>query len=690
MMTNEQIFDECKRIYTLDDKEKANELFRLLDKIGNKRNYSPVLNHLIREVGIYPYINQDTAIFSDRLVCECFKTDVGENEPKILHREQSRILKRLLEGENLILSAPTSFGKSFIIDALIAIKKPSNILIIVPTISLMDETRRRLTLKFGSDYHIITTSGSQLKDKNIFIFPQERALEYFENLREKSLDLFIVDEFYKMSNKDRRTHILHNIVNKFKNIAKQKYYICPNADDIEDKSKNKIFLAGLKKEILTITTVALNKFDLSKETGSKELKIQNLLKNEIGKSLIYVSTKPNSKKLCKILLKFIKAGNEELNSFSQWLQKHYAREWDFATNIKNGIGQHNSAIHRYIQQLQVKLFSENPSMNIMVSTTSLIEGVNTAARNIIIWNNQVANDSLNSFTYKNIIGRGGRMFKYFVGNIYLLDNENKIEEKEVEKIDINPDEEFLYRNDLENPDLESKKLIEQKLFSLIKDKQKFQKLISYIKNYKIIMNIENVLQIIESVNEIMKSIKHLNNDNPDSWGLLEVKSVRNIFSNNDKKLDRAYKNIKVFAKYNWNGTSALLNNSTININDYFNIEKIIVFDIASFFNDINEIQQILYPDKHINISPFVSKLSNAFLPSVVYTLEEFGLPRMLSKKLHKYNFINFENNDLKIDEALETFKESSVEEIINLFKSHNDFDDFDEYILKYFYDGLGK
>lgn len=125
MMTSEQIFNECQRIYTLDDKEKANELFRLLDKIGNEQNYPPVLNHIIREVGIYPYITQDTAIFSDRFVCECFKADVGENEPKILHREQSRILKRLLEGENLILSAPTSFGKSFIIDALIAIKKPS-------------------------------------------------------------------------------------------------------------------------------------------------------------------------------------------------------------------------------------------------------------------------------------------------------------------------------------------------------------------------------------------------------------------------------------------------------------------------------------------------------------------------------------------------------------------------------------
>ena len=690
MMTNEQIFDECQRIYILNDKEKANELFRLLDKIDNEQNYPPVLNHIIREVGIYPYITQDTATFLDRIACECFRVDVGENEPKILHREQSRILKRLLEGRNLILSAPTSFGKSFIIDALIAIKKPNNILIIVPTISLMDEARRRLTLKFSSEYHIITTSESQLKDKNIFIFPQERALEYFENLKEKSLDLFIVDEFYKMSNKDKRTYILHNVVNKFKKIAKQEYYICPNADDIEDKSKNKIFLAGVEKEILTITTVALNKFDLTKKEESKETKIQNLLKNEIGKSLIYVSTKSNSKKLCTFLSEFIKTDNDELNSFSQWLQKHYIREWDFAINIKNGIGQHNSAVHRYIQQLQVKLFSENSNMNIMVSTTSLIEGVNTAARNIIIWNNQVANNSLNSFTYKNIIGRGGRMFKYFVGNIYLLDNEKEIIENEVERIDISPDEEFLYRNDLENADLKSKKLTEQKLFSLIEDKGKFQKLMSCIKNYKIIMNIEKVLQIIENIDEIMKSIKFLSNDNPDSWGLLEKKSVRNIFSDNNNKQDRAYRNIQVFAKYNWTNIFTLLSNSNIRIDEYFEFERIIVFDIASFFNDVNEIQQILYPDKHINISPFVSKLSNAFLPSLVYTLEEFGLPRMLSKKLHKYGFIDFENNELKIDEALEKFRESSVEEIIKLFEIYNDFDSFDEYILKYFYDGLGK
>jgi reverse gyrase len=49
-----------------------------------------------------------------------------------------------MSGKNLAIIAPTSFGKSFIIDAFIALKQPKNTAIIVPTIALTDETRRRL------------------------------------------------------------------------------------------------------------------------------------------------------------------------------------------------------------------------------------------------------------------------------------------------------------------------------------------------------------------------------------------------------------------------------------------------------------------------------------------------------------------------------------------------------------------
>ena len=76
----------------------------------------------------------------------------------------------------MVLSAPTSFGKSLIVDALIASGKFKNIVIVVPTISLIDETRRRLS-KFKKQFKIVTHSLQSPADKNIYILTQERVLE---------------------------------------------------------------------------------------------------------------------------------------------------------------------------------------------------------------------------------------------------------------------------------------------------------------------------------------------------------------------------------------------------------------------------------------------------------------------------------------------------------------------------------
>lgn len=690
MMTNEQIFDKCKRIYTLDGKEKANELFRLLDKIGDKQAYPPVLNHLIREVGIYPYINQDTAIFSDRLVCECFKADVGENEPKILHREQSRILKRLLEGENLILSAPTSFGKSFIIDALIAIKKPSNILIIVPTISLMDETRRRLTLKFGSEYHIITTSGSQLKDKNIFIFPQERALEYFENLREKSLDLFIVDEFYKISSKyDKdRSSILQHTILKYSKIVSQKYYLCPNIDEI---SQQNIFSEDMEFIPISNNTVFIDIFQSYKENNfNKTSKLFEVLSQNF-KTLIYTKSQNEIKNVCDEImsLKENKVIPKKLLDFSKWLLNHYG-EFYLVEALKRFTGIHHGKLHRCLSQIQVKLFEEEDGLKTIVSTSSLIEGINIPAKNLVLWNKLKGNTKLDSFTYRNIIGRSGRMFKYFVGNVYLFE-EPPSQDREVLEIEVQvdsmlTDEEI--EQELPNDKQEEIKSFKEKMINLV-GKEQYNKLrkLPKLKNKK--ETIIKLVELLKSKDFDINAFKYLLNNEPTQWGLLAKMAKIPIFHIQNAQNLNMVELIKKLS-LNWNkDIPYLLNEMSISLDDFFQVENHISFKVSSLFADMNILAQALFFNV-VDISPFASKLSNAFLPSVVYTLEEFGLPRMLSKKLHKYNFINFENNDLKIDEVLEIFKKSSVEEIINLFKANNDFDAFDEYILKYFYDGLGK
>jgi reverse gyrase len=172
-------FDICKKInmHLLDNNEfeARNAIIKLLDKKNDiEPNYYQLIAHLIRETGLYIYLDVfdcQSIFWDDRYICEIFKSDCGYNELVTLHREQSCLLKQLLDGKDIIVSAPTSFGKSFIIDAFIAIKKPKNIVIIVPTIALTDETRRRLYKKFSDEYKIITTSSSDFGDKNIFIFP---------------------------------------------------------------------------------------------------------------------------------------------------------------------------------------------------------------------------------------------------------------------------------------------------------------------------------------------------------------------------------------------------------------------------------------------------------------------------------------------------------------------------------------
>ena len=147
-----EIFESCQTIndfLTENDTTSArNELIGLLGyHEENEIEYSPVVNHLIRETGLYPYIKPLTASWQDRFVYDVFKVDVGGKEPVTLHLEQSALLKKLVRGDDIAVSAPTSFGESFVIDAFISIRNPRIVVIIVPTIALTDETRRRLYTK---------------------------------------------------------------------------------------------------------------------------------------------------------------------------------------------------------------------------------------------------------------------------------------------------------------------------------------------------------------------------------------------------------------------------------------------------------------------------------------------------------------------------------------------------------------
>jgi hypothetical protein len=50
----------------------------------------------------------------------------------------------------------------------------------------------------------------------------------------------------------------------------------------------------------------------------------------------------------------------------------------------------------------------------------LIEGVNTKAKNVIIFDDKINNKSIDFFTFNNIKGRSGRMGQHYIGHVYLF------------------------------------------------------------------------------------------------------------------------------------------------------------------------------------------------------------------------------------------------------------------------------
>lgn len=265
------IFETCHKVnnFLLEKNEilARNELIKMLAYHEmNDIRYSPLVNRLIRETGLYPYLQIENSTWEDRFAYEVFKINIGDGE-LTLHREQSSLLKMLINGENVAVSAPTSFGKSFVIDAFISIKQPKNVVIIVPTIALTDETRRRLYKKFAHQYKIITTTDVELAENNIFIFPQERAMNYINKI--ENIDILVIDEFYKASynhDKSRSPALLKAII-KLGNISKQKYFLAPNISNIEENvfTKDMIFL-----DKLDFNTVYLEKVELFQKINKDE------------------------------------------------------------------------------------------------------------------------------------------------------------------------------------------------------------------------------------------------------------------------------------------------------------------------------------------------------------------------------------------------------------------------------------
>jgi len=374
----------------------------------------PILDSLVRAIGLFPYLDSESLNFRDAMAYE-FHRPLNMADTFVFHREQAEIYRRLLNGDSVILSAPTSFGKSRIIDAVIAAGSFRNIAVIVPTLALIDETRRRLA-QFADKYKIVTHLSQSPSDHNIFVFTAERAVAYDAF---PTIEFFVIDEFYKLnalSEDTNRTVALHQAFYKLRKFSGQFYLLGPNIQRIPDGIEEafRCYFYPTK-----FTTVVSEQIRVPGKADDLQ-RLVDLCQDLADPTLIFCRSPARVNEVAHALLQAgVGVDAPKLRPAADWAGRNYHPEWVYAKGLIQGIGIHHGRLPRALAQYVVRMFNDL-NLRFLICTSTLIEGVNTKAKNVIIFDNKIAQEQIDFFTFNNIKGRSGRMFEHFVGRVYLF------------------------------------------------------------------------------------------------------------------------------------------------------------------------------------------------------------------------------------------------------------------------------
>ena len=416
--------DLCTVVNQDADSADAHELvLRAMEHRGEFGEFDEIIGGLVRRLGLFPYLDPTDLSIADLLAYEAHRPD-NMDEKLVFHRAQAHVYHLLLSGENVALSAPTSFGKSLIIDAAIASTKYDNIVIVVPTLALIDETRRRLTRKFANEFKVITRPSQARTERNIFILTQERVLESEDW---SFVDFFVIDEFYKLfprDGNDDRASLLNQAFYVLAKSGAQFYMLGPDIRGVTDQDHIGVELRVVHHPNYHTVATQIHRRQFGDDENASLVELCSQLES---KTIIFCSSPNRASRVAKELVE-AGLGNQSdgTEKAAGWIGENFHPDWHFPKALANGIGIHHGRVPRALAQYIVRKFNDG-ELDFLVCTSTLIEGVNTKAKNIVILDNQINRVDIDRFTFNNIMGRSGRMFEFFVGHVYVFHDDPQTE-----------------------------------------------------------------------------------------------------------------------------------------------------------------------------------------------------------------------------------------------------------------------
>ncbi|RTL03303.1 MAG: hypothetical protein EKK65_03930 [Lysobacterales bacterium] len=175
--------------------------------------------------------------------------------------------------------------------------------------------------------------------------------------------------------------------------------------------------------------MAVDTYDLG-GVADKEMRLfDEIAKEHHWPALVFVSAPDRANRLASRAAGLMKISDSSAN-FAQWLSENIGPSSPLVQTVRSGFGVHHGRLPRAIASQMVRMFNQN-ALPVLFCTSTLIEGVNTAAKTVLIFDKTINREDYDFFTYSNIKGRAGRLGEHHVGQVYLFNAPPEHEPTEV-------------------------------------------------------------------------------------------------------------------------------------------------------------------------------------------------------------------------------------------------------------------
>lgn len=373
-------------------------------------------------------------------------------EENIYLTYQQRQLNEFFVNNNdrtVAVIAPTSYGKSELIMNYCSRNTNSTICILVPTKALLAQTRRRLLQSMlTSDKRKIITHPEMFSagdDKFIAVLTQERLLRLIridDNIR---FDSVFIDEAHNLFDDDQRYILLaktiallehRNSKTAFKFLTPfmvdaanlktryTNYNIAAFAISETIKTERYYSINFLKDRLLKVYDQYLNRFiPMPEQKYGSDLEL--IKKTASAKNIIYLNQPRKIEEFAQRLLEAVTLIDEpEIRAACRDISKFLHSDYSLVDCIKHGFVYHHGSVPDMVRLYVEHLFSTNKHISYIITSSTLLEGVNIPAEKLYLLEYTKGGRRLSPSQFKNLSGRVCRFSEVFntkEGSLELLE-----------------------------------------------------------------------------------------------------------------------------------------------------------------------------------------------------------------------------------------------------------------------------